>query len=253
MHIALLESYYGGSHKTWADGYHQFSRHDIELLTMPAQFWKWRMQGAAITFARLLQSEPDLILASSMIDLSILRALTHQRLGDVPLALYFHENQLSYPQNRRQGHGWRYGFINYISALTADAVYFNSQYHLGDFMAQLPRMLKHFADFNELDTIEDIRKKTSVLPVGIDLRRFDEFRARTDPDSAPIILWNHRWEDDKDPATFVHSMIKLANDGYDFRLAITGESFGEMPDDPAVSAIFARRPHYSAGLLAFVR
>ena len=230
MRIALLESYYGGSHKFWADGYQQFARHDIDLITMPAQFWKWRMQGAAITFARLLESKLSLILASSMIDLSIFRALTRERLADVPIALYFHENQLSYPQNQRQGHGWRYGFINYISALTADANYFNSSYHYDDFMAQLPRMLKHFADFNELGTIDEIRSKSSVLPLGIDLRRFDHHRTQPNAIETPIFLWNHRWEDDKDPAAFIDSMIKLANEGYDFRLAITGESFGEMPE-----------------------
>ena len=40
MRITLLESYYGGSHKTWADGYQRFSQHDIELITMPAQYWE---------------------------------------------------------------------------------------------------------------------------------------------------------------------------------------------------------------------
>ena len=230
MRIALLESYYGGSHRAWADGYRQFSRHDIDLITMPAQYWKWRMQGGAITLARLLDSKPDLILASSMIDLSIFRALTHHRLGDVPIALYFHENQLSYPQNRRQFHGWRYGFINYISALTADANYFNSEFHHSDFMAQLPRMLKHFHDYKELDTIEEIRAKSHVLPLGIDLRRFDRHRAAKAEGDAPIILWNHRWEEDKDPTAFIHSMLELAEAGYDFRLAITGQSFGEVPE-----------------------
>ena len=230
MHIALLESYYGGSHKTWADGYSRFSLHEIELITMPAQFWKWRMQGGAISLARLLKTKPDLILASSMMDLSTFRALTHRRLGAVPIALFFHENQLSYPQNRRQGHGWRYGFINFVSALTADANYFNSAFHFEDFMAQLPRLLKHFADFNELQTVEEIRAKSRVLPLGIDLRRFDSHRAGKPADDRPIILWNHRWEADKDPDAFIYSMIKLANEGYDFKLAITGESFGDMPE-----------------------
>ena len=230
MRITLLESYYGGSHKTWADGYQRASRHEIELLTMPAQYWKWRMQGAAITFARLLDTKPDLILASSMIDLSIFRALTFRRLGDTPIALYLHENQLSYPQNQRQGHGWRYGFINFVSALSADAVYFNSDFHKDDFMRQLPRMLKNFRDYYELETIEQIAAKSSVLPVGINLRRYDAYRAGKDARQPPTILWNHRWEEDKDPAAFIHSMIKLAAAGYDFKLAITGERFGKMPD-----------------------
>ena len=178
MHIALLESYYGGSHRAWADGYKGFSRHHVELITLPAQYWKWRMQGAAISFARLLDFKPDVILASSMIDLSIFRALTYRQLGDTPIALYFHENQLSYPQNRRQGHGWRYGFINAVSALTADGVYFNSEFHMQDMMEQLPRMLKHFGDFNELGMVKDIQEKSKVLPVGMDLQRFDQLSRR---------------------------------------------------------------------------
>ena len=229
MRICLLESYYGGSHQAWADGYRRYSSHDIVLLTMPAQYWKWRMQGAAVTFARQLNFKPDLILASSMIDLSTFRALTFRELGDLPVAMYFHENQLSYPQNRRQGHGWRYGFINYVSALTADFNFFNSAYHLADFMEQLPRMLKHFADFNELDTIARIRDKSRVLPLGIDLRRFDQFETETDAGQPPLILWNHRWEEDKDPDAFANSLLKLASEGYRFRIAITGESFGELP------------------------
>ncbi len=229
MRIALLESYYGGSHKAWADGYKTCSAHDIDLVTLPAQFWKWRMQGAAISFARLLDSKPNLILASSMIDLSIFRALTYRQLGDTPIALYFHENQLSYPQNRRQGHGWRYGFINYASALTADRNYFNSAFHLRDFMEQLPRLLKHFPDFNELHSIEAIRAKSQVLPLGIELRRLDQFKLPPQRDGAPLILWNHRWEADKDPEAFVHSLLQLAREGFDFRVAITGQRFGEMP------------------------
>ena len=241
MRIALLESYYGGSHKAWADGYQRFSRHDVQLLTMPAQFWKWRMQGAAITFARLLTAKPDLILASSMIDLSIFRALTYRRLGDVPLAMYFHENQLSYPQNRRQQHGWRYGFINLVSALTADANFFNSDFHLADFMEQLPRLLKHFADYNELQTIADIHAKSHLLPLGMDLRRFDGGKKRPRP-AAPLILWNHRWEEDKNPTAFINSLRQLKNEGYAFRVAVAGDRFGEMPPAfQAARALFGDR------------
>ena len=229
MRIALLEAYYGGSHKAWADGYQRYSAFDIDLLTLPARFWKWRMQGAAISFARLLASKPDLILASGMMDLSIFRALTFRQLGDLPLALYFHENQLSYPQNRRQNHGWRYGFINYVSALSADRVFFNSAYHRQDFLNQLPRLLKHFADYNELDTIKDIRAKSRVLPLGIDLRRFDQYQCPPHQSDAPLIVWNHRWEADKNPAAFAESMLQLASEGLKFRIAITGERFGETP------------------------
>ena len=57
--------------------------------------------------------------------------------------VYFHENQASYPwspndrdiQYNRDTH---YGFINYVSALTADHVFFNSEFHMNSFLNALP-------------------------------------------------------------------------------------------------------------------
>lgn len=226
MEILLLEPYYGGSHQAWADGYRRFSRHDVTLLTLPAQFWKWRMQGGAVTLARMIQEQnlqPDVILASDMLDLTIFRALLPT--PQPPIALYFHETQLTYPQNSRQNHGWRYGFINYASALVADAVFFNSDYHHDVFFQTVPNMLKHFGDYNELETVERIREKATVLHLGLDLRRFDAHKPTyIQQNEPPLILWNHRWEADKNPARFFNALYRLAERGFDFQVAITGEN-----------------------------
>ena len=228
--VTLIEPYYGGSHRAWADGYQAASAHHIELLTLPAQFWKWRMQGGAVTLARHFLEQnrnPDVILASDMFDLTIFRALT--RSSAVPCALYFHENQLTYPQNSRQRHGWQYGFINYASALAAAAVYFNSAFHLNVFLDELPRMLKHFGDYNELATIDLIRAKSHVLSLGLDLRRFDAHQVQAEPDQPPLILWNHRWEADKNPTLFFDALFQLADEGFAFRVALAGENFKQEP------------------------
>ena len=226
MQVLLIEPYYGGSHRAWADGYQRHSHHEITLLTLPAQFWKWRMQGGAVTMARLMQEQhlqPDAILASDMLDLAAFRALTRHM--NIPIALYFHETQLTYPQNKRQNHGWRYAFTNYISALTADAVFFNSRYHHDIFFKTLPKMLKHFGDYNELDSIETIRRKAQVLPLGLDLKRYDAYQSADTPNDTPLIMWNHRWEEDKNPVLFFRVLYKLMEEGFDFRVAITGENF----------------------------
>ena len=70
---------------------------------------------------------------------------------------------------------------------------------------------------------------SQVLPLGIDLRRFDQFRCAPESETPPLILWNHRWDFDKDPDAFVNSLLQLANLGYDFRVAITGQTFGQLP------------------------
>ncbi|MEO1646419.1 MAG: DUF3524 domain-containing protein, partial [Chloroflexota bacterium] len=192
--------------------------------------WKWRMQGGAVTLANqfnALAEKPDLLIISDMLDISTFRALTRT---EIPIVLYFHENQLTYPQNRRQHHGWRYGFINYTSALTADTVLFNSAFHHDDFFTELPRMLKHFPDYNELDTIETIRAKSHVLPLGIDLARFDQHNTTRNSDT-PLILWNHRWEADKNPAAFADALLTLASEGFDFEVAIAGRNFRQHPTE----------------------
>lgn len=233
LDVLLIEPYYGGSHKAWADGYRRHSHHHITLLSLPAQFWKWRMQGGAISIARLIQAQhhsPDVILASDMMDISLLRALLNLGGRPVPpIALYFHENQLTYPQNRRQSHGWQYGFINYASALAAEIVFFNSAFHLNEFFAELPRMLKHFGDYNELQTIAHLREKSTVLPLGLDLRRYDDFSDVPRAHKLPLILWNHRWEADKNPQSFFDALFMLADEGVNFRVAITGENFRQAP------------------------
>jgi len=186
------------------------------------------MQGGAVTINRLLRErplKPDLIIASDMMDISTFRALTADYLPDVPIVTYFHETQLTYPQNQRQSHGWRYGFINYISALASDWSYFNSHYHRDTFLNTLPNLLKHFGDHNELQTVDEIRARSSVLPLGLDLKRFDVFRPQpVTVNETPVILWNHRWEADKNPTSFFHALYKLAEQNIPFQVAITGEN-----------------------------
>lgn len=231
MHILLCEPYYGGSHRRWADEYQRFSRHSIDILSLPAQFWKWRMQGGAITMARLVMQQasiPDALLVSDMMNTATFRALLGDDYRRVPIALYFHESQLSYPQNSRQAHGWRYAFINAISALAADAVWFNSQYHLDAFFVQLPNMLKHFADNNELQVVDVLRQRSAVLPLGLDLRQMDALKPNAAPASgAPVLLWNHRWEEEKNPQRFVETLHWLKSDGVPFRVAFAGEKPGQ--------------------------
>jgi glycosyltransferase involved in cell wall biosynthesis len=195
------------------------------------------MQGGAVTLARMAQEldeRPDLILASDMLNLPTFLALSGERLASVPVALYFHENQLTYPLQPGEKRDLHFGFINFVSALRADAVFFNSAYHLNSFFEELPRLLKHFPDYNELWAIESLRARSCALPLGLDLARFDAHRPEQPTTGRPLVLWNHRWEYDKDPATFFRAIYRLADQadrsvGPDFGLILVGESFRNWP------------------------
>ena len=232
MKIWLAEPYLTGSHQAWAEGFQAHSRHSVRLLGLPGRFWKWRMQGGAITLARRaasLDEPPDLLLASDMLNLPVFLALSGDRLGQVPIALYFHENQLTYPLPPGEKRDLHYGFINLASALRADALFFNSAHHLAKFVDELPRLLKHFPDYNELWVVEVLRAKARVLPLGLDLARFDAFRPARARTGAALVLWNHRWEYDKDPAAFFAAIYALVEDGLDFKVILLGESFRNKP------------------------
>ena len=58
MNILYIEPYYSGSHKRWIDSYKKYSKHDITILHLPGNKWKWRMHGGAITLSNqfLLES-----------------------------------------------------------------------------------------------------------------------------------------------------------------------------------------------------
>ena len=235
MNIWLVEPYHTGSHKAWAEGYQAHSRHRIRLLTLPGRFWKWRMQGGAVALARMARQvveTPDLILASDMLNLPVFLALAGRRLADVPVAFYFHENQLTYPLQPGEKRDLHYGFINFVSALRADLVLFNSAYHRDAWFEELPRLLKHFPDYNELWAVDALRAKSQVLPLGLDLLRLDAHRpAQPSPATRPLLLWNHRWEYDKDPETFFRAVYTLVEEGLDFGLIILGESFRNRPEE----------------------
>ena len=234
MNIWLVEPYYTGSHRAWADGYQARSRHRVRLLTLPGRFWKWRMQGGAITLAqkaRTLKRRPDLIVASDMLNLPVFLTLAGESLCGIPVAVYFHENQLTYPLQPGEKRDLHYGFINFVSALRAEALHFNSAYHLEAFMEELPRLLKHFPDYNELWAVDALRAKARVLPLGLDLAGFDVHRPERANTGRPLILWNHRWEYDKDPETFFRAIFQLAREGWDFGLVLLGESFRNRPSE----------------------
>lgn len=235
--VFLLEPYYGGSHRQWVNGFKKNSRHDIELLTLPARNWKWRMHGAAVSFAssiKKLPHIPDVILATDMLDVATFRGLNPE-MAHIPIALYFHENQITYPWSKsdedvilnRDNH---YGFVNYTSALAADRVLFNSHYHMNSFLDELPWFLAKFPDGQDVSTVQAIKSKSEVLHLGMELSELEKARPETaNSRNRATILWNHRWEYDKNPEEFFQALYEVQSRGWEFCLIVVGESFSKYP------------------------
>jgi glycosyltransferase involved in cell wall biosynthesis len=212
------------------------------------------MQGGAITLARktreILETGfvPDVLLASDMVNVPAYLALLRRQLGHVPVVLYFHENQLTYPLPTESSRDFTYAYINYLSCLASDRILFNSRFHYDSFIDALPGLLKVFPDHNHLDNVQLIREQADVLHLGLSLSDHDAFdgEPRVERRGPPIVLWNHRWEYDKDPATFFRLMNRLDDAGAKFRLILAGEHFDQQPPefDRAFERYAERIIHY---------
>jgi glycosyltransferase involved in cell wall biosynthesis len=209
---------------------------------MPGRFWRWRMEGGGVTLAQKVRSavddgfRPDLLFATDMVNVPAVLSLSRPCLNDVPVVLYFHENQLTYPLPPEEERERAYAITNYLSALAADRVVFNTQSHFDEFTEALPQLLRDFPDFTNMHTVRDIRDKSTVLHPGIDLRAHDGYAGprteRTPRGTAPpIVLWNQRWEYDKNPSGFFRMMNRLDDAGVPFQLILAGKHFHEQPEE----------------------
>ncbi len=229
MKILFLEPFFGGSHKDFALGFQACSSHEITLVTLPDRFWKWRMRGAALYFVNHVKdfSRYDVIFTTDMMDLTDFISLAGKKLP--PVVMYFHENQLSYPLSAMQKRDFHLGFTNILSALAADTVLFNSQFHFNEFITAAEKLIRQMPDFRPKWVIEKIKEKTRVLYPGC---RFEKGAVALTPRNIkpPLIIWNHRWEYDKSPDCFFDAVHSLKEKNIDFRLAVLGEKLDLFPE-----------------------
>jgi len=233
MKILALEPYYGGSHRDFLDGWIERSQHTWQLMTLPDHHWKWRMRHAAITFAGQLRDQDtavDVVFASDMLDVAAFRSLALGTVGTLPLVLYFHENQLTYPDERRRDADYHFAFTNLTSALAADAVWFNSNYHRTQFLDGMRDFLSRMPDYAPVDAVDLVKAKSCVHSPGV-----AQCPVRGPRRPGPLrILWSARWEADKNPETFFEALSVLAARGVEFELSVVGGACG--PTTPAVFA-----------------
>jgi glycosyltransferase involved in cell wall biosynthesis len=228
----FVEPFYGGSHKAFLDGLVRNSAHQIEVLTLPEGEWRRRMRRGAqelATLSRTVEGDFDFLVVSDMLDLPVFLALTRPRFLATPVMAYFHENQFTYPRIKGTKFNSWYGQLNYLTALAADRVAFNSEFHRQDFLGALRTLDTQPNNWLMTEGIGEIEGKSGVLPVGVDLEWLDALGRREGRD-VPVLLWNHRWEFDKAPEMFERGLTRLAEEGVPFEVIIAGEP-GDNPSD----------------------
>ena len=245
MKFLFLEPFFGGSHRDFAEGLIAHSRHDFTLMTLSAHFWKWRMRGAALHFINQIESigAYDAVITADLMSLADFKALAGPECP--PVLVYFHESQLTYPLAPGETFDVHFGFTDITTALAADRIRFNSHTHCNAFFSELPAFIGRMPDHRPRWVMEKIMAKAAVIYPGCRFSR--ENHLLTLPaNQAPLIIWNHRWEFDKNPDQFFAALDTVAQQGIDFRLAILGENFQAVP-----KAFIAAREHFSDRIVCY--
>ncbi len=230
LRILVLEPYCGGSHKSFLNGLRRLP-FEFEFMTFPARKWKWRMRLAAPLYAQKLHKlgqRFDRILCSSFVDVATFRGLAPKWTRQVPLLTYFHENQFAYPVQVEDERDLHFSITNVTTALASDSLAFNSAYNLSSFLEGMRKLLKSSHDMRLTNPSRILSAKTRVLPPGIDFSAIDAAHGHNRHQD-PVILWNHRWEHDKNPETFFRTLFKLDSKGVHFHLVVLGQSYKDIP------------------------
>ena len=237
MKLLLVEPFYRGSHKLWADNVQSIFSTEMDLLTLPGKYWKWRMEGSAWKLAdeyQRLNKLFDIIICSDLINLSAFLSLIKLDRKKTMVVMYMHENQINYPWNTadvdlKQGRDRHYGFMNLMNCLVADKIFFNSDFHKNAFIESLHGFVKPFPDAKISIDLDSLKSRSKTIPIPLELQSLIKRKKnRTHP--RKIILWNHRWEYDKNPDLFFSTLSSIKQKGFKFNLVVVGEKFSRYPE-----------------------
>lgn len=238
MRVLLLSAYEAVSHRYWAQSLMaQLEEVSWTQLSLPPRHFAWRIRGNPLSWMLkehdTLSQSFDVVLATSMVDLATLVGL-FPHLGRAKKIAYFHENQFAYQESSDQMPQVEAKMVNLYTALAADSVVFNSAYNRDSFIDGARAFLKKMPEnLPAAKPLEALRERAMVLPVPIG--------GSSEPCHQPAfkktvpqrIVWNHRWEYDKNPDDFFTVLFALSDAGVAFELAVLGQRFRQVP------AIFA--------------
>ena len=249
MKILLLSPYDAMSHQYWWQGLRDNLReHAFSVVTLPPRFFSWRFRGNSLSFAfdERLKDGYDLVIATSMTDLSSLRGMC-PALSSIPTIVYFHENQFAYPLNSAlSGAGSvdqerlvERQITSIYTAISGDLLLFNSIFNRDSFLTGVEGLLGRLPDGVPEGVLEQLKQKSDVQCVPLSQDTFAAFVGAEDRggdedgpgDGRLRIVWNHRWEYDKglDALESLVEGLVTRTDGANIFMHVIGQSFRKVP------------------------
>ena len=198
------------------------------------------MRHSAIAFASFVNQQiarhqvPNVIVTTDMCNVAEFRGLLPPESRRIPILVYFHENQLVYPNRNEDQRDLHYAFTNLTSALAADAVWFNSEFNRDSMIAGLQALCQKWPDFAPRKEIETLQKISLVVSPGIDIPTVSQEipdSASTRNSDSLCIVWAARWEHDKNPQGLLEILRRLRDLNCEFSLNVIGETFRNIPSE----------------------
>lgn len=228
----MLSPYDAMSHRYWRENLvSEFAEVEFTQIVLPARYFSWRFRGNSLTMSHdaRLDGIYDLLIATSMTDLSSLIGM-NKKIAGLPSVLYFHENQFAYPQSKhseteKQDRVIERQITSLYSAIAADQLVFNSAFNRDTFLSGVKSLLRKMPDHVPAGIDVSLEAKSSVLPVPLG----DECYQNNRKSPRFSIVWNHRWEYDKGLGELRQIVHGLLNHGLDFELHLIGQQFRSIP------------------------
>jgi glycosyltransferase involved in cell wall biosynthesis len=229
--ILLLSAYDTSSHRHWRTQLEKmFPDYAWTQITLPARHFSWRIRGNSLSWGfgetAFLHDEYDLLIATSMVDLSSLRGFI-PKLATLPTLVYFHENQFTYPMNINKNNNVEHQLVPIYSALCASKICFNSNYNRLTFLEGANSLFKQLPDFVPA-TLSKRLELSTVIPVPVDVPSNNQDKSNHAEDYLSVV-WNHRWEYDKGPGLLLEIIRQVCAAQLPIIFHILGEQFRQSP------------------------
>ena len=236
LDVLCLEPWYGGSHRDFLDNWSRRSRHRLRIHGLAPRQWRWRQAASAWELAKAVAGtpRPDRLVVSDYVDLARLRGLLPAAWARVPALAYFHENQLTYPAQApatpapSTQDDLSPAWSNLLTCVAADALVFNSAFHLDDFRVAAQQLLARLPRPNPSGELTAALDKAVVVAPAPELEAVP--LGPGPPMAAPLrVAFPHRWEHDKDPLTFLRAVVRARGRGASIQVVLLGERYAKTP------------------------
>lgn len=168
LDILALEPFYGGIRKMMLETLIRHSRHRWTVLKLPPRRIERRLTAAATWFAEQLTrhwvGSVDLLFTSEALNLANFHRLM-PNLARKPSVVYFHANQLP-PADSTNDDALH--LVNLNTAKAATEVWFNSLFHLRDFLHRASAMVARHPELSSRNPMPEITAKAQLVPPPID-------------------------------------------------------------------------------------